>query len=75
LITPTDGRVRVPAECRVLWWDGKQWREAGRLSGAQIQKDRYNRVTFPAVETTALRLEVRLQPRLAAGIVEWRVGQ
>ena len=75
LITPTDGRVRLPAACRVLWWDGKQWREAGRLSGAQIQKDRYNRVTFPAVETTAIRLEVQLQPRLAAGIVEWRIGQ
>lgn len=75
LMTPTDGRVRLPASCRVLWWDGKEWHEAARASGDQIRKDRFNRITFPDVETTAIRLEVQLQPRLAAGIVEWRVGQ
>ena len=37
------------------------------------QIDRFNRVTFDAVETKALRIEVQLQPEWSAGILEWRV--
>jgi hypothetical protein len=30
-------------------------------------------VEFPAVETTALRLEVQLQRQFSGGILEWKI--
>ena len=35
--------------------------------------DGWNRVEFPAVETTQLRIEVQLQPDFSGGILEWKV--
>jgi hypothetical protein len=70
---PTGGGCRVPASWRLLYRAGKGWREVGHASGYGLAKDRFNRVTFDAVETTALRLEVRLRPGFSGGILEWRV--
>lgn len=36
--------------------------------------DRYNRVDFEPVQTDALRVEVKLQPGVAGGVLEWRVN-
>jgi uncharacterized protein len=36
--------------------------------------DRYNRVNFKPVTTTALRLEVQAQPDKSAAISEWKVN-
>ncbi len=36
-------------------------------------KDRYNRVEFEPVRTTAVRIEARLQKGFPAGIMEWRM--
>jgi hypothetical protein len=38
-----------------------------------VERDTYNRVAFRAVETRALRLEIKLQEEFATGIHEWRV--
>jgi hypothetical protein len=35
--------------------------------------DAFNVVAFEPVETTALRIEAKLQPELSAGILQWRV--
>jgi hypothetical protein len=35
--------------------------------------DRFNKVTFEPVETTAIRLEVILRPDYSAGILRWKV--
>jgi hypothetical protein len=35
--------------------------------------DRFNRLTFKPVTTSALRLEVTAQPQWAAGLLEWKV--
>lgn len=48
--------------------------EAGTGKGNyDTRKDQYNEVTFPAVKTTAVRLEVTLQNGYSGGILEWRV--
>jgi hypothetical protein len=39
----------------------------------EVEKDRYNRVAFRPVTTSALRLEVALQPQWSAGIQEWKL--
>jgi len=35
--------------------------------------ERYNKVTFDPVTTSALRIEATLQPGFSAGILEWTV--
>jgi DUF1680 family protein len=75
LITPTDGRVRLPTSCTIEWWDGSGWRPVSDPSGEVLGRNRFNRVRFSPVTTTMVRLVVQLQPRNGAGIVEWRVGK
>ncbi len=72
---PSGGGCRVPQSWRVLWWDGKQWREVPNPSGYGTEKDRFNRVTFAPIVTTKLRLEMRARPGFSVGILEWRVGE
>jgi hypothetical protein len=67
------GACRVPASWRLLYQSGGAWREVEGASGYGVEKDRYNEVSFTPVETAALRLEARLQPRFSAGILEWRI--
>jgi DUF1680 family protein len=74
LSAPTDGRVRLPASWRLLYWDGAAWQPAAEAAEHGIARDQWNRVSFRPVVTTALRLEAQLRPRQSAGIVEWRVG-
>jgi len=38
-------------------------------------RDQFNRVTFTPVTTTALRLEVQLQPKFSGGILERRMRE
>jgi hypothetical protein len=38
-----------------------------------VEKDRFNRLRFPPVTTTGLRMEVQLEPNWSAGIQEWKV--
>jgi hypothetical protein len=67
------GQCRVPKSWRVLYRDGDQWKPVSGASAGGVAQDRYNKVTFDAVTSTGLRLEVELQPQFSAGILEWRV--
>lgn len=69
-----EGECRVPASWRVLYKDGDQWKPVDNLQPYAVVKDRYNTITFKPVTTTALRLEVTLQPAWSAGIQEWKVN-
>ncbi|MGQ9823298.1 MAG: hypothetical protein ACUVQK_15705, partial [Thermogutta sp.] len=70
---PTGGRCRVPASWRLLYLDGGEWRPVRTDDEFGLQKDAFNRVRFSPVETTGLRLEVRLRDDFSGGILEWRV--
>jgi len=67
------GGCRVPKAWRVLYRAGSQWKPAPGASACGVAKDAFNRVTFDAVQTDGLRLEVELQPKFSGGILEWRV--
>jgi uncharacterized protein len=67
------GRVRVPASWRVLYRDGDQWKPVENLDPYGIEKDRYNKVNFKPVTTSGLRLEVKMQPEVSAGVQQWKV--
>ena len=68
------GSCRVPQSWRVLRQEGEHWKpvEAGADFGTL--RDTYNRVDFRPVQTTALRVEVQLQPGFSGGILEWKIG-
>jgi hypothetical protein len=67
------GGVRVPKSWRLLYKDGEQWKPVEASGEYGTAKDRYNTVQFKAVTTSALRLEVTMQPEVSAGVQEWKV--
>ncbi|MBM4082168.1 MAG: glycoside hydrolase family 127 protein, partial [Planctomycetes bacterium] len=69
------GQCRVPQGWKVLCREADAWKPVEGSSGCGVARDQYNRVTFRAVTTAALRLEVQLQPTFSGGILEWRVGE
>jgi hypothetical protein len=64
---------RVPQSWQLFFKDGAEWKPISNASDYGVKMDQYNRVTFPKINTTALRIEVQLQPEWSAGILEWRV--
>ena len=67
------GGCRVPQSWKLLYKDGDNWKEVPNASAYGAEKDKFNKVTFDAVKTTALRLEAQLQPEFSAGILEWQI--
>ncbi len=63
----------MPASWQILYLDGDAWKPVQAQSFYSIKRDQWCDVTFAPVTTTALRLEVKLQPRWAAGVQEWKV--
>jgi len=67
------GECRVPAAWQILYKKDGQWAPVENASGYGIDKDRYNKVSFKAVLTSGLRLEVTSQAGWSSGILEWKV--
>jgi DUF1680 family protein len=63
----------VPQSWQLLYRDGDQWKPVGGSPAYGTQIDQFNRVTFPPVTTSALRIEAQLQPGFSGGILEWKV--
>ena len=71
------GACRVPAEWRLLWLDGDQWKPVKLLKEEHYGTalDQFNKVSFEAVTTRELRLEVKLKPDFSGGVLKWRVTE
>jgi hypothetical protein len=69
------GGCRVPKSWKLLYRDGNAWKPVTAAGEFGTKPDAWNRVTFPTVQTAALRLEVQLQPDFSGGILEWRVTE
>ncbi|MCO8124616.1 glycoside hydrolase family 127 protein [Stieleria sp. TO1_6] len=67
------GECRIPQSWRVLQRDGNQWKPVTVRQSDPIAVDRWNRMSFDPIDTTALRIEVQLQPGFSGGILEWTV--
>lgn len=67
------GRVKVPTAWRILYQDGSEWKPVSNAGHYGVDIDRFNVVRFQPVRTTALRLELQMQPDYSAGIQEWKV--
>jgi len=68
------GQCRVPKSWRLLHRAGDAWKPVESTTGFGTKPDGWNRVTFPSLQTTALRIEVQLQPEFSGGILEWRIS-
>lgn len=67
------GGVALPKSWRLLYLSGSEWKPVQATGDYTVAADRYNHLTFQSVKTSALRLEVDLQPDKSAGISEWKV--
>lgn len=72
--TTVGGGCALPASWRLLKPAGDgQW---APLNGAQADsatRDGFQELSFEPVETSAIRLEIQLQPGKSGGILEWKV--
>jgi hypothetical protein len=67
------GGVRVPASWKLLYKDGADWKPVSASTAFGTAKDEYNVVRFTPVTTSALRIELVMQPNVSAGVQEWKV--
>jgi len=67
------GGVRVPASWRLLYKDGQAWKPVDTANPFGIARDRWNTIAFKPVATSALRIELTMQPGVSAGVQEWKV--
>jgi hypothetical protein len=67
------GECRIPASWRVLYRDGESWKPVEADTAGGVARDQFNAMSFKKVNTTAMRLAVKLQTRFSGGILEWRV--
>jgi hypothetical protein len=67
------GSCRVPAQWRLLAREGEAWVEVKPRATPGVAMDQFNRLEFPPVTTTGLRIDAQLQPGFSAGILEWQV--
>jgi len=65
------GSVRVPASWRLLYKDGDTWKPVETSDAYAVEKDKFNKVVFKPVTTTALRIELSAQPQFSAGLQKW----
>ena len=68
-----NAHCRVPQSWRLLHRVGGEWKPVAGAAAFGVEMDRFNRVTFAPIETTALRIELQLQPGWSGGILEWKV--
>ncbi|HEV2207466.1 MAG TPA: beta-L-arabinofuranosidase domain-containing protein [Verrucomicrobiae bacterium] len=67
------GSCRVPESWRVLYQQGERWLPVQGASPGGLKRDAFNRLTFTPISTTAVRLEVQLQPDFSGGILAWKI--
>ncbi len=67
------GQCRIPKSWRLLYRTAAEWKPVPDAKSQPPVKNQWNRMTFKPVDTSALRLEVQLQPGVSGGILEWRV--
>jgi hypothetical protein len=65
--------VRLPKECRLLYWNGQAFTPVNNPSGLGIEGSKYNSTTFDEVRTSKLRLEIDSDGQYSTGILEWKV--
>lgn len=67
------GGCDLPASWKLEYKKGNEWVPVKNTTDYELAKDKYNKVTFEPITTTALRMVVQLPKNDASGIHEWVV--
>lgn len=67
------GDCTPPKSWQVLFRQNGEWKPVTGASAYGVEKDKYNRTTFDAVETDGLRLDVLMPDRHSSGLLQWKV--
>lgn len=67
------GQCRVPKSWKLLYRTAAEWKPVPNAVSQPPTKDQWIKMQFGPVDTSAVRLEVELQPNFSGGILEWRV--
>lgn len=67
------GRCKPPRTWKLIYRDGKKWKEVKGASAYGTEVNTFNRVTFEPFETDHIRLFAEFQPGFSSGILEWKV--
>jgi DUF1680 family protein len=70
------GQCRTPAEWRLLWRDGDEWKPV-KLTGDSsygTALDQFNKISFDPVTTRELKVEVKLKKDFSGGVLKWTVS-
>jgi hypothetical protein len=62
--------IDLPASCQVQFWTGSAWQNVAGASACGVAANTFNTVTFTAVTTTQLRLNITSRPGLSTGVLE-----
>ncbi|MBE0640295.1 MAG: glycoside hydrolase family 127 protein [Bacteroidales bacterium] len=68
-----DGGCRIPQSWKAFYLDNGNWKEVFKHGQYPVLKDQMNTIEISQVKTTAMRLEIQLQPDYSGGILEWKV--
>ncbi|HKZ37667.1 MAG TPA: beta-L-arabinofuranosidase domain-containing protein, partial [Chryseolinea sp.] len=68
------GGCRIPSDWKLFYKKDNEWMPVNPKKQYQILKDQYSEVSFDAVKTNAIRLEVTLSKEHSSGILEWVVN-
>jgi DUF1680 family protein len=64
--------IHVPQSYRILYWNGSEFVPVNGAQGLGVAADAFNATSFEPVKTSKLRLEVTLDNKNPAGILEWK---
>jgi len=72
-----DGRgIRLPARCRLKYWDGNDYVSVKDAQGLGVKRNQYNTTAFGEITTSKLRLEFDSAANglnFSTGILQWKV--
>ena len=68
------GECRVPKSWKLMYKDGDDWKQVVDGNGYAVEKDMFNRTSFKAVTTKAVRIDVQLQDKWSTGVLEVSFG-
>jgi DUF1680 family protein len=66
------GQCRVPKSWELQYKDGDNWKPVEGASDYGTEANKYNSVSFTPITTSAIRIQVQLQPNFSGGILSWK---
>jgi len=68
--TETNGKCRVPESLNVSYRENGKWKPIANPRDSGLEKNQLNTIRFDPVDTTSLRLEIKLQDGFSGGVLK-----